>query len=368
MQTTIIGYPRIGKMRELKFAIEKYWRGEITETDLKKTAKELREEKLKKQKQEGINWSPVNDFSYYDGMLDLSVMLGAIPKRYRELELSPLDTYFAMARGYQGEKGDVKAFAMKKWFNTNYHYMVPELEEGMDIKLQPEKLFLEYDEAKQLGICPRPVTIGAFTFLKLASATTENLRTEYLAPVKNAFRELLQACNEKGVEWIQIDEPYLVMDLTEEDKKLFCDIYREILAEKGQVKVLLQTYFGDVRDIYQELTALPFDGLGLDFVEGKYTQKLIQENGYPKGKYLYAGVVNGKNIWKCDYAKTLAQIEELKKVTDKLVLTTSCSLLHVPYTHKERDKADGRYFKIFFLCRRKTDRASRTGRTFRKDL
>lgn len=353
MQTTIIGYPRIGKMRELKFAIEKYWRGEITETELKKTAKELREEKLKKQKQEGITWSPVNDFSYYDGILDLSVMLGAIPKRYRELELSSLDTYFAMARGYQGEKGDVKAFAMKKWFNTNYHYMVPELEEGMDIKLQPEKLFLEYDEAKQLGICPRPVTVGAFTFLKLASVTTENLRTEYLVPLKTAFQELLQACNEKGIEWIQIDEPYLVMDLEEADKKLFCDIYQEVLKEKGNVKVLLQTYFGDVRDIYQDLTALPFDGLGLDFVEGKYTQKLIQENGFPNEKYLYAGVVNGKNIWKCDYAKTLAQIEALKKAADKLVLTTSCSLLHVPYTTKSETKLSEDILKYFSYAEEK---------------
>lgn len=353
MQTTIIGYPRIGKMRELKFAIEKYWRGEVTEAELKETAKELRKEKLKKQKQEGITWSPVNDFSYYDGMLDVSVMLNAVPKRYRELELSPLDTYFAMARGYQGEKGDVKAFAMKKWFNTNYHYMVPELEDGMELKLQAEKLFLEYEEAKQLGICPRPVTIGAFTFLKLASVTTETLRAEYLAPVKKAFQELLQECNKKGVEWIQIEEPALVMDLEEADKKLFCDIYQDVLKEKGNVKVLLQTYFGDVRDCYKELTELPFDGLGLDFVEGKYTEKLIQENGFPKEKFLYAGIVNGKNIWKCDYRKKLAQIESLKKVTDKLVLTTSCSLLHVPYTIKSEKKLSEDILKYFAYAQEK---------------
>lgn len=353
MQTTIVGYPRIGKMRELKFAIEKYWRGEMTEAELQKTAKELREEKLKKQKQEGIIWSPVNDFSFYDGMLDLSIMLNAVPKRYRELELSPLDTYFAMARGYQGEKGDVKAFAMKKWFNTNYHYMVPELEPGMELKLQAEKLFLEYEEAKRFGICPRPVTIGAFTFLKLASVTTETLRTEYLAPVKKAFQELLQECNKEGVEWIQIEEPALVMDLEEADKKLFCDIYREVLEEKGNVKVLLQTYFGDVRDCYQELSELPFDGLGLDFVEGKYTEKLIRENGFPKEKYLYAGLVNGKNIWKCDYQKKLAQIERLKKVTDKLVLTTSCSLLHVPYTIKSERKLSEDVLKYFAYAQEK---------------
>lgn len=352
MQTTIIGYPRIGKMRELKFAIEKYWRGEITEKQLKETAKELRAEKLKRQKQAGITQSPVNDFSYYDGMLDLCVMLNAVPKRYQQLELSPLDTYFAMARGYQGEKGDVKAFAMKKWFNTNYHYMVPELEPDMEIRLQPEKLFAEYEEAKQLGVCARPVVIGAFTFLKLADAS-EVSKSSYIKDLKKAFQDLLRECNEKNVEWIQIDEPSLVMDLTEEDKKLFCDIYREVLKEKGQVRVLLQTYFGDVRDIYQELTELDFDGLGLDFVEGKLTEKLIQENGFPKDKYLYAGIVNGKNIWKCDYEKKLPQIERLKKEADKLVLTTSCSLLHVPYTTKSEKKLSEDILKYFSYAEEK---------------
>ena len=355
MKTTVVGYPRIGKMRELKFAIEKYWRGEITEAELNEVARKLREEKLKRQKQEGITYSPVNDFSYYDGMLDTSVMLNAIPKRYRELHLSPLDTYFAMARGYQGEKGDVKAFAMKKWFNTNYHYMVPELEEGMEIKLQSEKLFEEYEEAKLLGICPRPVVIGAYTFIKLASAAKEEIKTAYIAPIKKAFQDLLNECNRRGVEWIQIDEPALVLDLEEADRKLFCEIYQEVLKEKGNVKVLLQTYFGDVRDCYKELTELAFDGLGLDFVEGKYTKKLIQENGFPKDKYLYAGIVNGKNIWKCNYQDKMVLIEELKKITDKLVVSTSCSLLHVPYTTKSEKKLSKDVLKYFSYAEEKLE-------------
>lgn len=227
MNTTIVGYPRIGKMRELKFVIEKYWRGEVTEAELKETAKTLRSENLKKQKQAGITVSPVNDFSYYDGMLDLAVMLNAVPERYRKLNLSELDTYFAMARGYQGEHGDVKAFAMKKWFNTNYHYMVPELEEGMELKLQSEKLFAEYEEAKQLGICPRPVTIGAYTFLKMAVAQEGISKITYVAPIKEVFQELLQECNKRGVEWIQIDEPALVLDMDEADKKLFANFTKE---------------------------------------------------------------------------------------------------------------------------------------------
>lgn len=367
MNTTIVGYPRIGKMRELKFVIEKYWRGEVTEAELKETAKTLRSENLKKQKQAGITVSPVNDFSYYDGMLDLAVMLNAVPERYRKLNLSELDTYFAMARGYQGEHGDVKAFAMKKWFNTNYHYMVPELEEGMELKLQSEKLFAEYEEAKQLGICPRPVTIGAYTFLKLAVAQEGISKTTYVAPIKEVFQELLQECNKRGVEWIQIDEPALVLDMDEADKKLFCELYEGILEVKGSVKVLLQTYFGDVRDCYQELTALSFDGLGLDFVEGKYTEKIIQENGFPKEKYLYAGIVNGKNIWKCDYEKKLALVDSLKKVTDKLILTTSCSLLHVPYTTKSEKKLSVDTLKYFSYAEEKLEELHELAELSEKD-
>lgn len=355
MNTTIVGYPRIGKMRELKFVIEKYWRGEVTEAELKETAKTLRSEKLKKQKQAGITISPVNDFSYYDGMLDLAVMLNAVPERYRKLNLSPLDTYFAMARGYQGEHGDVKAFAMKKWFNTNYHYMVPELENGMELKLQADKLFAEYEEAKALGVCPRPVTIGAYTFLKLAVAENGVAKESYVEPVKKAFQELLQECEKRGVEWIQIDEPALVLDMDSADKKLFCDLYQDILSAKGSVKVLLQTYFGDVRDCYQEISKLAFDGLGLDFVEGKYTEKLIRENGFPADKYLYAGIVNGKNIWKCDYDKKLKLIEKLKKTNDKLVLTTSCSLLHVPYTTKSEKKLSQDILKYFAYAEEKLE-------------
>lgn len=367
MNTTIVGYPRIGKMRELKFAIEKYWRGEVTEAELKEAAKTLRIEKLKKQKQAGITVSPVNDFSYYDGMLDLAVMLNAVPERYRKLNLSPLDTYFAMARGYQGEHGDVKAFAMKKWFNTNYHYMVPELEQGMELKLQADKLFAEYEEAKEAGVCPRPVTIGAYTFLKLADAESGTAKENYIEPIKAAYQELLQECEKRGVAWIQIDEPALVLDMNSADKALFSALYQDILTAKGNVKVLLQTYFGDVRDCYGELSELAFDGLGLDFVEGKYTEKLIQENGFPKDKYLYAGIVNGKNIWKCDYEKKLKLIEALKKTADKLVLTTSCSLLHVPYTTKSEKKLSEDILKYFAYAEEKLEEVHELAELSQKD-
>ena len=165
MKTTIIGFPRVGSLRELKFASEKYFRGEISAEELQNTAKELRSTHWQLQQENGISLIPVNDFSFYDNMLDTAVLLNAVPERYRALSLSPLDTYFAMARGYQGKHGDVKAFAMKKWFNTNYHYMVPEIEDTTEIRLAGEKPFAEYAEAKVLGVPAKLVLIGPFTFL-----------------------------------------------------------------------------------------------------------------------------------------------------------------------------------------------------------
>ena len=167
MQTSVIGFPRIGTLRELKFASEKYFRGEISSQELLDTAKNLRKIHWTTQKNEGIDFIPSNDFSFYDTLLDTAAALGIVPRRYKELNLSGLDTYFAMARGYQGESGDVKALAMKKWFNTNYHYIVPEVEDDTVIKLSADKLLNEYKEAKELGITTKPVIAGPYTVLKL---------------------------------------------------------------------------------------------------------------------------------------------------------------------------------------------------------
>ena len=168
MKTSIIGYPRIGSLRELKFASEKYFRGEITSSELNKTAEKLRLENLDVRRHSRLDFIPSNDFSFYDSVLDTAVLLNTIPERYKKLDLSELDTYFAMARGYQGEKGDVKAFAMKKWFNTNYHYMISEIDDSTEIKLSGNKPFELFSEAKKNGVKTKPVIIGAYTFLKLA--------------------------------------------------------------------------------------------------------------------------------------------------------------------------------------------------------
>ena len=353
MKTTIIGFPRVGSLRELKFASEKYFRGEISAEELQNTAKKLRITHWQLQQENGISLIPVNDFSFYDNMLDTAVLLNAVPERYRALSLSPLDTYFAMARGYQGEHGDVKAFAMKKWFNTNYHYMVPEIEDTTEICLAGEKPFAEYAEAKALGVPAKLVLIGPFTFLKLARFTGEKTLSDFVEDTVKAYCDYLAKLNELDAAWAELDEPYLVKDLSAEDIALFTQIYKTVLAAKGNVKVLLQTYFGDVRDCYSEITALDFDGIGLDFTEGKQTMALVQKNGFPKEKILFAGVVNGKNIWRNSYEKTLKILKQLRPVCGEIVLNTSCSLLHVPYTLRNETKLAESYQKHFAFAEEK---------------
>lgn len=353
MKTSVIGYPRVGTRRELKFALEKYFRGEVSEIELRETAKGLRKKHWQKQKESGIDFIPGNDFSYYDTMLDTAVLFNIIPERYRKLGLPELDTYFAMARGYQGEKGDVKALAMKKWFNTNYHYMVPEIDDNMKIALKGTKPFDEFREANACGIETKPVVPGAFTLLKLARYTGAKKMADFADEAAEAYAELLSRFDKEGAVWVQMDEPCLVYDLTEEDISLFCRIYKKVLEAKGNVKVLLQTYFGDVRDCYSTILNLDFDGIGLDFVEGKQSLDLFRRVLFPEDKVLFAGLINGKNIWRNHYKKTLEIWKELSGSAKEVVLGTSCSLLHVPYTLSHEEKLSEQYKKHFAFAEEK---------------
>lgn len=330
MTTSIIGYPRIGAQRELKFATEKFFKKELSEADLQAVAATQRQANWQKQAAAGIDFIASNDFSFYDTTLDTAFALNIVPKRYQELAVSPLERYFAAARGHQSEAGDVKALAMKKWFNTNYHYMVPEFDDGTEIKLDLTKLLSEYREALALGITTKPVLIGPFTLLKLIRFTGQTQLSDVQEDFVKAYSEILSVLATEEVAWLQLDEPGLVFDLTESDIHLFKAIYTALLPQKQTVKVLLQTYFGDVRDVYSDLIQLDFDGIGLDFVEGRKTAELIQTHGFPADKKLFAGVVNGKNIWRNDYQKTLEILQTLPK--DSLIISTSCSLQHVPYT------------------------------------
>ncbi len=328
MTATIVGFPRIGENRELKFITEKYFKHEATEEELKERAKDLRQHDRKLLLDSGLTNFTSNHFSFYDQMLDAAFLFNVIPENIAELDLSDLDKYFALARGYQGKKGDVKAWPMKKWFNTNYHYIVPQFTADTDVKLAGTKIFDEFVEAKEDGTITRPVLVGPFTLLQL-SEFHGCVKEDFVGAFIEAYARIFKRLEDLGANWIQLDEPSLVKDLDEKELALFKALYEPLLLQKGKLKVLAQTYFGDVRDAYDVLLKLPFDGIGLDFVEGRKTSELV-ERGFDDGKVLFAGVVNGKNIWRNNYQKTL---DLLKKLNVKnLVLTTSCSLLHVPYT------------------------------------
>ncbi|MFR4350432.1 MAG: 5-methyltetrahydropteroyltriglutamate--homocysteine S-methyltransferase [Roseburia sp.] len=353
MLTSIVGYPRVGTFRELKFATETYFKNESTADDLLQSAKDIRQKQWRLLKDSGLDFIPSNDFSLYDNVLDTAVLFGLVPQRYRKLNLSELDTYFAMARGYQGTRGDVKALAMKKWFHTNYHYMVPEIEDETEIRLAGTKPFDEYTEAKVLGIPTKPVVVGPFTLLKLSRCMGTKNAEDFVDAIITAYEDFLSKFDGLGAEWVQFDEPYLVHDLTAGDIALFEKMYRHILTGKGRLQILLQTYFGDVRDIYGTLIHLDFDAVGLDFVEGKQTLSLIKEHGFPDDKLLFAGVINGKNIWRNHYGHTLCILSALKDAGIHTVIGTSCSLLHVPYTLEHETKLSAAHAKHFSFAQEK---------------
>ena len=351
MNTSVIGYPRIGKDRELKFASEKFFNGELDEAGLLEAAKAIRKEDLLKQKEAGITYISSNDFSFYDNVLDTAFLFNVIPQRYKDLGLSELETYFALARGYQGDKGNVKALAMKKWFNTNYHYLVPEIDDDTKIALTGSKPLDEFIEAKELGVDTKVALVGPFTFLKLAKFTGSKKISDVYSVLTAEYIKLVSLLASSGAKVIEFDEPYLVRDLNSDDIDLFKEIYSLILSNKNGAKILLQTYFGDIRDAYNEVISLDFDLIGLDFVEGRKTLELVKTNGFPADKILVAGLVNGKNIWRNDYKKTLSVLNELGVAN--VVLGTSCSLLHVPYTLANETKLSEDYKKHFAFAEEK---------------
>ncbi|MCX2682558.1 5-methyltetrahydropteroyltriglutamate--homocysteine S-methyltransferase [Campylobacter sp. MIT 21-1685] len=353
MKNSIISYPRIGAFRELKFGVEKYFKNESSKEDLLELGKSLRKTHWENIKNAGIDFIPCNDFSFYDTILDTAVLFNIVANRYKVLHLEPLDEYFAQARGYQGDKGDEVALAMKKWFNTNYHYLVPECDDANSIALTGNKILKEYEEAKALGIETKPVLVGIFTLFKLTKFKDESTKKLAKEKLAQAYKDLLLKLNDLGVQWLQIDEPYLVYDLQKDEIELFENFYKEILPYKGKVKILLQSYFGDLRDIYTKLLQSDFDGLGLDFIEGKESLNLLEKYGFAKDKILFAGLVNGKNIYRNNYEKTLNLIEKIAKQAPNFVLNTSCSLLHIPYSVEFEEKLDESFKKHFAYAKEK---------------
>ena len=357
--TSVIGFPRIGQHRELKKVIEGYWKGANSIDDVRNTSAELRAKHWKLQQAAGIDLIPSNDFSYYDQMLDTAILLNAVPQRYKDLGLGAEDTLFAIARGYQGKHGDVTAQPMKKWFTTNYHYLVPEITEDTKLALSGTKPFDEYNEAKALGIDTKPVLIGPYTFLKFArgfDGADLQLTDELVADAAKAYADVLTRFNELGAQWVQLDEPYLVFDKEDGDLELFSKLYKTVLAAKGNVKVLLQTYFGHIADSYATALDLGFDGIGLDLIEGKDENlAAVEQYGVPDNVTLFAGVINGRNIWRNNYAISLGLIDALKTKAAHVAVSTADSLLHVPFSTEGEDKLGADVLKHFAFAVEKLD-------------
>lgn len=332
MKSSNLGYPRIGENREWKKALEAYWAGSLTESDFQEKMTEIRLANLQKQKDRGIEWIPVNDFSLYDQMLDTAVMFGLVPKRYSDYTGGkvPLSIYYSMARGNQNEV----AAEMTKWFNTNYHYIVPEIENSQ-LKLLENKPLAAYREAKkQLGIEGKPVLIGPYTFIKLSKGYNKKDVPSIILRLLPLYKQILQELEQEGVQWIQIDEPILVTSLAKEEMKTITYLYEQLQLAAPSLHILLQTYF-DGAEWYEELIKLPVQGIGLDFVydNGRNLQSLKQF-GFPKDKILGAGVIDGQNIWRADLPAKVDLLSTISRFVskDNLWIQPSSSLLHVPVT------------------------------------
>ena len=341
---TIPGYPRIGKHRELKKALEGYWAGKLEAEDLLATAASIRRQNWETQAEAGIDLLPVNDFSLYDQMLDTAALVGLVPERYGwNDDIVDLDTYFAQARGRTGER-DVPAQEMTKWFDTNYHYIVPELHPGTTFRLASTKPFDEYAEAKAAGVIAKPVLVGPVTFLKLGKPAEESFDPltllDNLLPV---YAEVVQKLAAAGAEWIQFDEPVLVQDLAGSELDALKSAYAGLAAAKGDAKIIVQTYFDHVGDAYDTLVNLPVDGIGFDFLRGPENLGFMKDKGFPEDKILVAGVIDGRNIWAANLETAFATLQDIARIVEpeRIHVSTSCSLLHVPYdVQQETDLND----------------------------
>jgi len=337
MQTHNLGYPRIGSQRELKKACEAYWSGKLSQEELLHTARTIRQKNWQIQKEVGIQLIPVNDFSFYDQVLDMSLLLGVIPKRHQALAQakSPLDLYFAMARGYQKEGYDVTAMEMTKWFDTNYHYIVPEFIKDQTFELFGTKVFDEFAEAKALGIAAKPVLIGAVSYLLLGKEKGKEQfeRIDLIENLLPAYIEILKKLSAQGATWVQLDEPYLVMDLSERERLAFRQAYAEIRKQVPDLKIILATYFEGYQDNLETALSLPVDVLHLDLVRCPSQLDDVLNHSALNKQILSLGIVDGRNIWKNDFEHSLYVIRKaVEKIgQDRVWVAPSCSLLHVPY-------------------------------------
>ncbi len=344
VSTHNLGFPRIGAKRELKFSLESYWKGEITKEELIAKGEELRQRHWKDQS--SLDWAPIGDFAFYDQVLDMSFTLGNLPERVKDFHGDTLDNYFRVARGRSVANseahsqccGGVAAGEMTKWFDTNYHYIVPEFTADTEFNLDASRLLEQFTEAKKQGVNAKPVIIGPVTYLWLGKAKDDSNKLDLLSKLLPIYGQLLEELSNHGAQWIQIDEPILVTELDEDWQHAFKQAYHHLRSNK--IKILLATYFGSLEDNRYLACTLPVDGLHIDAINAREEIPLIL-NLLPTQKVLSLGVINGRNIWKTNLNKTLDWLEPIaQKLGDRLWISPSCSLLHSPVDLNNEQKLD----------------------------
>lgn len=363
-----LGYPRFGAHRELKRALESYWSGKISERDLLNTGRQLRLTHWQLQRDAGIDVIPSNDFSFYDQVLDTSAMVGAIPARYAHLDTTPLDTYFAMARGLQKNALDISAMEMTKWFDTNYHYIVPEIELGQTFQVTSTKVLDEFLEARQVGIHTRPVLLGPVSYLLLSKSVTVDSHiveagnpstlTNPLAALTNllpVYTEILSRLAAAGADWVQIDEPCLVLDLDEAAHHAYAAAYDQLSRVKG-IQIMLATYFGGLGDNLAVAVGLPVAGLHIDLARAPQQLPTVLAQ-FPADKMLSLGVINGRNIWRTDLDAAFTTVQRAAATlgTDRLQIAPSCSLMFSPHDLALETELDAELRSWLAFARQKLD-------------
>ena len=347
LKTSSLGFPRIGANRELKKAIESYWKKSLPLSELLKTANEIRVNNWQKQKIAGIHYIPSNDFSFYDQVLDHIALFGAIPQRFidsfklKNNQNIDVDLLFAMARGAQRDGIDVTAMEMTKWFDTNYHYIVAEFTKNQKFKLSSSKIFDEFLEAKKIGIETRPVILGPVTFLLLGKSVDGSEKLELIDNLLSAYEELFKKLEEIGVKDIQIDEPFLVTDLSKLAIQTYLHAYPKIRKFAGSIKLHLATYFESLQENAELAFDLETDSVHIDLVRGEDQLKKVL-NIIKSNQSLSIGLVDGRNIWINDFAKSITTANEAisKLGKERIIISPSCQLLHVPVDLDLEDKID----------------------------
>jgi 5-methyltetrahydropteroyltriglutamate--homocysteine methyltransferase len=347
-QSTVLGYPRIGANRELKKAVETYWAGTIDASALEVTAAGLRAEVWQQLRDARLDAIPSNTFSYYDHVLDTAVAVGAIPARFARLGLSGLDTYFAMARGADTEP----ALELTKWFNTNYHYLVPEIGPETTFTPNPTKPLSEYAEARALGIETRPVLVGPATFLLLAKGADPYARLDELVEV---YAAILNALADAGAAWVQLDEPAFAADRTPSEIDGLSRAYTRLGELANRPRLFVATYFGEIGDALNVLLDTPVEAIGLDLVAGPGNVRRLASAGPLGGRTIVAGLVDGHNVWRTDLRAAITTGATLSAVADQVAVSTSCSLLHVPVDRSVETRLAPELFERLAFARQKVD-------------